>query len=83
MSEVELEPLPWILKINEKLTFLLLRIKGGMEITEEDYELLKILFRLHWQGVHPLYESKAELTEELSVQQGLFADNKSCDSVVA
>ena len=74
MCEQELEFLPWIEKISEKLTFLLLNVKEHRDIKETDYELLKILYKPYFNGEYPLFVTKMEGIAETSVQNVLFTD---------
>ena len=79
MSEKELEALEWIIKLNEKVTLLLLKIKDHSDITEEDYDILKLWHRSWWLGLHPLYRTCVEAKTETAVQGGLF-DDKTADN---
>ena len=72
---VELEAWDWIAKITEKLTFIRLRVNEGVDITDEDYDILKMMFRLQWEGRHQLYLSKPDIKDETAEQQGLFGQN--------
>jgi hypothetical protein len=78
----ELDAWDWMNKINEKLTFILLNAKEKREITEADYDLLKILFRVWDNQEYPIYESVMDGVEEVATQQNLFTDISSCVEVV-
>jgi hypothetical protein len=65
----------WLPRISEKLQFILLNIKENRDISEEDYALLRVLHKAWFFGEYPLYKTQLAIKEELSVQQGLFADN--------
>lgn len=40
---------------------------------EENYELLRVLYKLYYNGDYMLFKTKGNLTDEKAVQQGLFA----------
>lgn len=68
----------WVTRISELLTFIQLNIKEKRELTEKDYELLKVLHDKIWyDSVYPIYahENPFVKPDEIAVQQGLFADN--------
>ncbi len=73
-ENVELTFPEWRSKILEKLTFAQLKIADGKDITEEDYDLLRELYRVYHSGRYPLFGSKLQGDVELAIQQGLFAD---------
>ncbi len=75
MSEKELECLEWTMKLNERMTLIILKIKDHTDITEEDYEILKLWHRAWWLGLHQLYKNCVEGKEETAVQGGLFGQN--------
>ena len=68
----ELSEFDWIVKFNEKLTFILLNIKSHRDIKEEDYELLRVLFRIYCNGEYVIYETVADLPKISQTQQTLF-----------
>ncbi len=72
MSEVELEFGEWLPKVEERLRLILYNIKGKVDITEADYDVLKYFHRIYWSGEMPFFKSKPNLTDEIAVQQGLF-----------
>ena len=72
MCEEELDAWNWMAKVNEKLTFLRLKCLNKKDITDDDYALLKILYRVWYDGEYPLYVTKMEGTAENVSQQVLF-----------
>jgi len=70
----ELQPWDWLIQINQKLTFLQLKVINHKEISEDDNELLKVLYRIYWCGEYQLYSPQVAGIAETSVQTGLFAD---------
>ena len=73
MVGVELGFRKWTARINEQLTFLLMKIKEKNDITEKDYELLRVLHRLWFLGEYPVYaHENSTLKEEKVTEQGLF-----------
>lgn len=73
----ELTGLDYYKKFNEKLTFALLKISDGKDIAEEDYDLMKVLFKAQYNGEFILYGATLDIPEQIVTQQGLFADNPS------
>lgn len=79
MVGIELGFRKWVARISELLTFIQLNIKEKRELTEKDYELLKVLHDKIWyDSVYPIYahENPYVKPDEVAVQQGLFADNQ-------
>jgi hypothetical protein len=74
LSNAELHFWDWLLKINERVTFIILNVKDKRDISDSDYALLKILFRPFHNGEYPLYQSKMEGTEIMATQTGLFKE---------
>ena len=77
MSEVELEywandKLEWLLKVNERLTLILLSIKEKRDISEADYDILKVFHHIYSVGLIQFYKTKPNLTEEIALQQNFF-----------
>ena len=77
MSEVELEywandKLEWLLKVNERLTLILLSIKEKRDISEADYDILKVFHHIYSMGLVQFFRSKPNLSDEMALQQGLF-----------
>jgi len=73
MCEAELGFWEWCAKVAERLTFMRLNQIDHREITEVDYELLKVLYKPYYNGEYPIWQTKMEWTDETAVQQGLFA----------
>jgi len=73
MCQEELGYWDWIGKVNEKLTFLRLKVSNHEDkIGEDDWQLLECLHKVYFNGEMPIYQSKLELVPEKSVQVGLF-----------
>jgi len=77
LSEVELEywandKLEWLLKVSERLTLILLSIKEKRDISEEDYDILKVFHHIYSMGLVQFFRSKPNLSDEMALQQGLF-----------
>jgi hypothetical protein len=64
----------WVGRVTEKLTFARLNVNDHREISDDDYTLLKILFRPYYNGEYPLYQSKMEGIVESVTQNSLFTD---------
>ena len=62
----------WIVELNQKLTFCIHKIADKIDIREDEYELLRALYRLHWTGDYILNKRTVDMTEETAVQNGLF-----------
>jgi len=78
MNAIELGVNKWLAKINEKLTFILISVKEKKEISEADYNLLKMLHRDWWMGEFPVYAHEvAHIKPESVTEQGLFDATKS------
>ena len=78
MSEVELDYWKeWIPKITERLTLILIKAQNGRDISEDDYELLRVLFKIYDNGELPLYRSKPNIAAEIAVQNDLFSADMS------
>ena len=74
-KSTELDAWNWMSKITEKLTFIRLSVIEKREISEEDYDLLKIFYRVWSNGEFPLYETKMHGTDDKAVQTQLFGRN--------
>ena len=74
MSSEELNAWDWVAKMAEKITFIRLNVLDHRDITEEDYDILKIWYRQWWMGTHPLFQTKMEGNDETAVELGLFSD---------
>lgn len=78
MNGIELGVTKWLAKINEKLTFILLSVKEKKEISEADYNLLKMLHRDWWMGEFPIYAHEAmNMKPENVTEQNLFGETNS------
>ena len=65
----------WLKKVNERITLLQLNMVDKKDITEDDYFLLEVMYRVHWQGFLPFYRATLPMDDEKAEQTGLFADN--------
>lgn len=74
-EEVELEFRDWVSKISERLTLILLNIKEGRDLTDNDWEVLEKFFWIYNEGILPFYASKLRLIDENAVSQELFGQN--------
>ena len=73
MNAIELGITKWLAKINEKLTFILISIKEKKEISEADYNLLRMLHRDWWMGEFPIYTHEVmNMKPENVTEQSLF-----------
>jgi hypothetical protein len=81
-EQIELEAWDWMAKVTERLTFLRLRVLDHRDITDEDYCLLKILYRTWWNGEYPITAVKMEGITESVIQNSLFSDGMSEESSV-
>ena len=74
MNEVELTPIEWYTKINERLTLALLKIKvEKRDLCEDDWFLLKQLWKkLNFSGELIFYKPLKEEPDETSEQGELF-----------
>lgn len=75
MVDVELDYWSWLARITERLTFIRLNVIEHREISDSDYDLLRVLFKPWNNGEYPLFATKPIKSEETSVQIGLFAEN--------
>ena len=72
VENVELGYWDWTAKITERLTFLRLKTLDHKDISEDDYELLKVLFPIWYNGEYPLFVSKMEGSTPSVTQTNLF-----------
>lgn len=73
MNPIELGMTKWLAKINEKLTFILLSVKEKKEISEADYDLLRMLHRDWHMGEFPIYAHEVtHVKHENVTEQNLF-----------
>lgn len=82
VQRVELEGWNYVLKYQERLHFICLNVQNRKEITDEDYSLLRTVFKIAYDGEYPLYENRLDLPLTNAEQVGLFAD-KSAVSTTA
>ena len=76
MSELkELDAWEWITRMTQKDYYIIRKVKDHIDITEEDYEVLKVLYREWWMGVHPLFQTKMEGANEKVRQIDLFTES--------
>jgi len=75
MSEEELSFLEWAAKITEKCTFILLKIKDHIDLSEEEWEYLRYEFGKWHRGEYPLYQTKMDGSNEQTCQNTLNFDN--------
>jgi hypothetical protein len=59
------------------LTFMRLKAQDCKDISEDDYNLLRVLFPIYHDGGYPIYVAKMEGLPDLSVQNSLFDAIKS------
>ena len=71
-KQKELTGWDYIVKFNEKLTFAILKVSNQKEITEDDENLLKEVFRIQYEGRYPLFVTKMDVPVENISQVGLF-----------
>lgn len=72
----ELDAWSWIGKIGEKITFIRLNAIEHRDISEDDYELLKVLYKVYWMGEHPYYQAKMAGENEKTCQSDLFNNSQ-------
>jgi hypothetical protein len=72
MCEQELKAWDWYKKINERLTFLILKVQDHKDIAESDYDLLRVLYPIWRNQEYPLYVSKMEGESQNVTQASLF-----------
>ena len=77
MSKIELEFIEQLSEVETSLRLILYHIKSKIDITEEDWDVLKYYHRIYWSGEMPFFKSKPNMTNEMSYQQGLFSDSMS------
>jgi hypothetical protein len=78
----------WCAKVSERLVFMRLNQLEHREITEGDYELLRVLFKPYYNGEYVIYQTIMEGTEPDVTQNSLFdsiplKNIKTIDSAVA
>jgi uncharacterized protein YfkK (UPF0435 family) len=75
-EQTELDYWEWIAKVNEKLTLLRLKVLDHKDISEEDYELLRVLFRPYNNGEYPLWQTRFEQISQIVSQPNLFSQEE-------
>jgi hypothetical protein len=73
VEKVELGFWDSLVKLNEKLTLIILKAKSQMDISDENYELIKPLFGCIWGGQITFLVPKVPVSTETVTEQGLFA----------
>jgi hypothetical protein len=73
----ELDAWNWFGKVVEKATFIRLSVLDKRDISEADYDLLKVFYKIWHNGEYPLYQNKMEGSDTTAIQQPLFPDNLS------
>ena len=77
MAEVvteELECWEWLAKVTERLTFLRLKVLDHKDITEDDNELLRAMFKVWHNGEYPIFAIKSAVSTEKARQSDLFSE---------
>lgn len=74
MIEAELDFWEWLAKVNERITFLKIRVLDHRDITDDDFCLLKVLYKPYYCGEYPLYQTKMDAVAENVIQNSLFTD---------
>lgn len=77
-EQVELDFWDWVAKVAERLIFMRLNVADHRDISEEDYCLLKILYKPWYCGELPIYQTKMESVSEIVSQANLFSEETSC-----
>jgi hypothetical protein len=80
MSRIEVKFNEWMAKITEKLMFYQLKKKEHREITEEEYDLLFMMYKDYRNGEFQIFRNVPDIpdTNDKVTEQGfLFTDNKS------
>jgi len=72
MPKVELKFREWEREVTQKLLFMQLKEKDKKDLTEDDYDLKFIMYKIWRGGDYPLYKTVIDGTDETAVQQGLF-----------
>ena len=72
MCSAELDFWSWCARVAERLTFMKLNQLDHREVTEADYELLKVLFKPYYNGEYPIWQTKMEGLEPKITQNSLF-----------
>lgn len=73
----ELDRWQWMCKKNEKFTNIIDRVNNHRDLSEEDWDLLRVEFGVYEDGAFPLYQSVLDLKRQNVTEVGLFASDKS------
>lgn len=65
---------PWKAKFLERMTLTEMKIKDGTELTDEDWAFQEFLCSVWFFGMFPIYATRLKTTDEVAVDQGLFAN---------
>lgn len=88
MCKHELQYWDWLAKVTERLTFARLKINDRKDISDEDYQLLKILLPIWYHGEYPIFQTKMEGTAISVTQMDIFSaipseeELKECDGTL-
>lgn len=70
----ELDRWQWMCKKSEKFHNIIERVNNHRELSEEDWDLLRVEFRVYEDGSFPLFQSVLDLKRQDVTEVGLFAD---------
>lgn len=71
--QVELDFWGWLARVSEKTTFLRLLVSEHRDVSEDDLCLLKILYRIWYDGEYPIYKASFDLPCQTVTQTDLFS----------
>ena len=71
--QVELDFWAWLARISEKTTFLRLLVAEHRDVSEDDLCLLKILYKIWYDGEYPIYKASFDLPCQSVTQADLFS----------
>ena len=74
-EEIELEDLDYINKFTERLYVIISNINAGCDISEEDYDILKAIHKIMYEGNLPLYKVISTECQVTTTQTDLFSEN--------
>ena len=72
MCEEELQAWEWLKKVNERLTFIILKVQDRKEISEQDWDLLRVFYPLWYNQEYPFYATKMEGVSQSVTQASIF-----------
>ena len=72
----ELDFLDWTKKVCEIVNITHVCLMDKRKMKESDFETLRVLHDIWWEGKLPLYRTVADMTSETSAQGGLFDSPK-------